>query len=474
MALINNYPYSDFENINLDWLIRIVKEYVEKTDKVVIDMAELKKYVDDYFDNLDIQDEVDNKLQEMYDNGDLAVLIAQFLNANVLLSFTDISQMKSVVGIIAAGSCCITMGASSYNDGDTGLYYVRNLSISDNIDDYNLVSFTNFPTLVAERVNKKPDWTRLKGKTCILIGDSYLGGVGATHGWGYYLQNKYGCTCYEYVGSGGGFLATGSGNKKMGDLLNDAYSDHGGDEIDFIITVAGYNDYTAAYNAQLLTNIRNFGSNLKTYFPHAEWYYFTNSGRLGTYRTTAYNGYARDAYNLMINTLIAAGVKCSKELIWWTYHDDALCYANDNVHLSDAGYELYADLINSFINGGDITYHAILQTPVSTLQDSDSNDYMSASITGLMCSMDGPMVHLGWVSWVTAKAIVSSNQVINVSRKITPPYNQYLASGIGAIGNLLMLAGVADGRTDGYIRLIESGANSGASVRLSAIYSVEV
>lgn len=38
--------------------------------------VELKKFVDDYFKNLDVQDEINNKLEEMYENGDFDTLFS--------------------------------------------------------------------------------------------------------------------------------------------------------------------------------------------------------------------------------------------------------------------------------------------------------------------------------------------------------------------------------------------------------------
>lgn len=34
MGLFSNFPYSDFENINLDWIINKVKEYILKYDNL--------------------------------------------------------------------------------------------------------------------------------------------------------------------------------------------------------------------------------------------------------------------------------------------------------------------------------------------------------------------------------------------------------------------------------------------------------
>lgn len=59
------FPYSSFGDLNLDWIMRKVKEAVDKSD-----------YAKNYVDNLDFQSAVDAKIDEMRDNGELASILA--------------------------------------------------------------------------------------------------------------------------------------------------------------------------------------------------------------------------------------------------------------------------------------------------------------------------------------------------------------------------------------------------------------
>ena len=81
----NLIPYTDIHEMNLDWIIAKVKEYIEKTETLEINFNDLKQYVNsklieletymnDYFENLDVQDEINNKLDEMAESGQLADL----------------------------------------------------------------------------------------------------------------------------------------------------------------------------------------------------------------------------------------------------------------------------------------------------------------------------------------------------------------------------------------------------------------
>ena len=49
MAIINNYPYSDFENINLDWLIKTMmkalEDYAKLAEDTKLSIAELENII---------------------------------------------------------------------------------------------------------------------------------------------------------------------------------------------------------------------------------------------------------------------------------------------------------------------------------------------------------------------------------------------------------------------------------------------
>lgn len=151
MAVFENFPYTDVHQLNLDWIISKVREYLTKVDALEIDFNTLKNYVVSYFDNLDIQEEVNNKLDEMASSGQLAEIIAQYLDTLTLIAFNTKKDMKSANNLVN-GVDILTLGTETYNDGKTALYKVRELTSSDIIDDITIVALTNFPTLIAEKL----------------------------------------------------------------------------------------------------------------------------------------------------------------------------------------------------------------------------------------------------------------------------------------------------------------------------------
>ena len=77
------FPYSNFHDLNLDWIIREVKKAIDgfkslsnKTDNFEKTLNNALEYINNYFKNLNVQEEINNKLEEMKENGELADIIA--------------------------------------------------------------------------------------------------------------------------------------------------------------------------------------------------------------------------------------------------------------------------------------------------------------------------------------------------------------------------------------------------------------
>lgn len=154
MGVFEQFPYTNFHDLNLDWIIKKVKECLDQVDVNTADMADLKNYVLNYFANLDVQDEINNKLDEMADNGELANIIAEYLNTQALLIYNTKADMVASV-TIADGQTVRTLGKNTYNDGLGYIYKIRTIVNTDVVDGVNIVALTNDNTLVAERLESK-------------------------------------------------------------------------------------------------------------------------------------------------------------------------------------------------------------------------------------------------------------------------------------------------------------------------------
>lgn len=86
------FPYTNFHELNLDWLIKEWKDTKNILNVELSDLQDLKEYINNYFDNLDVQEEINNKIDEMYNNGELQNLLTK-INSGVAIylgnSYTD-------------------------------------------------------------------------------------------------------------------------------------------------------------------------------------------------------------------------------------------------------------------------------------------------------------------------------------------------------------------------------------------------
>lgn len=115
---------------------------------------ELKDYVDNYFKNIDVQTEINNKLDDMASSGTLAEIIALFLDTISMFGFNTLADLKGAQNL-TAGLICKTLGTSTYSTGDGHYYYIRNKTAGDVIDEDNIVAITASDTIIAEKIPDK-------------------------------------------------------------------------------------------------------------------------------------------------------------------------------------------------------------------------------------------------------------------------------------------------------------------------------
>lgn len=75
MSFENKYPYTDFHELNLDWFLARFKEVTDQVTTLDETVQQFTEFVTNYFDNLDVQEEINNKLNAMAADGSLSALI---------------------------------------------------------------------------------------------------------------------------------------------------------------------------------------------------------------------------------------------------------------------------------------------------------------------------------------------------------------------------------------------------------------
>lgn len=129
-----------------------INELVKAVNGMEKVIKEAVDYINNYFDNLDVQEEIDNKLDDMADSGELAEIITAYLELKAVLAFDTPSDLKSATNLIE-GSFAKTYGYKRKGDGVYDLYYIREAD-GDVNDDYNTIILTNDNTLVAIRIQQ--------------------------------------------------------------------------------------------------------------------------------------------------------------------------------------------------------------------------------------------------------------------------------------------------------------------------------
>jgi hypothetical protein len=184
LCVLQNFPYieEDFDALTDYALLCKIVEYLNNvinSQNIVLNNVtelntayeNLKNYVDNYFKNLDIQTEINRKLDEMAESGQLREIITQYLNISSVLAYNTVADMKDAENVID-GSFCKTYGLENYKDGKGRFYKIRKLVNTDVIDEVNIIAMTNDDTLVAELI---PDFyineltTNLNGLNDVVI-----------------------------------------------------------------------------------------------------------------------------------------------------------------------------------------------------------------------------------------------------------------------------------------------------------------
>lgn len=91
----NNFPYADMQDLNIDWLLKKMKETdalsnraMEKAQSAEDIANQLKEFVNNYFDNLDVQNEINNKIDALVANGQFAAMVAE-VSPDVISNWLD-------------------------------------------------------------------------------------------------------------------------------------------------------------------------------------------------------------------------------------------------------------------------------------------------------------------------------------------------------------------------------------------------
>ena len=146
-AYLNSMTYYEALTFMVKFLTTEVIPTVNNNSKVV---EELQEYVAHYFDNLDVQEEINNKLDDMAESGELVEVIGAYLNAKSVIGYDTVADLKLADNLIN-GSYVKTLGYTTINDNGGSYYKIVTKTEDDVVNETTIISLSD-DNLVAKLI----------------------------------------------------------------------------------------------------------------------------------------------------------------------------------------------------------------------------------------------------------------------------------------------------------------------------------
>lgn len=275
LVLIQRFPFieEDFDGINLYGILSKIKESLnnvianeqivtENQENVYNSFVDLHNFVEDYFNNLDVQEEINNKLDEMAESGVLQEIITLYLNSKAFFGFNTINDLKQATNLIN-GSYAKTLGYYVLNDNGGAFYKIRNITNDDIVDNATIIPLYDnnlIAELITNNANVKQFGAKGDGQT-----DDQLPIQNAIN----YVINRGGGTVYfpngEYLINSSLLINTDKGLKITGN--GERYTNKNSTlifncENSFNIQTPSYNFHIENINITNLLSVANYRTKL--------------------------------------------------------------------------------------------------------------------------------------------------------------------------------------------------------------------
>lgn len=442
MALFENFPYTNFHELNLDWVIQKIKEFNSKLNTA---MAAKITVADP------IQWDISKQYEQftvVVDNNRAYLSIApvpygvSITDTDYWQEIFDLDQMfqdlKSAMSINDDGGSLTSSANRSVNDlvwlNDTLHVVTAPITLGDtyssaNVQEISIEAWvkalvsglsTNLSALTAQ--------TKRSRKAVILIGDSYSIDTEMWTGWIHAFSNEYGSviTVYDMGSGGSGFKQGNDDIPNFNTVLTQGLATMTAEQknnVTDIIVVGGYNDVSRnATLSELKTLMSEFKNTALTACPYAK----VSVGFCGVHyssdsvmtRCRVMNGtYAEAAQHSgisVINNIILTLL--NKSLLYTDAGN-----ANRNFHPNTDGNKQLAMRIYNYIMTGSIgrvtyaeiisnTLHVYVEDGVVNIFTAGTSPFMPAAVYG---------VNLVANQWITAFDLADSNLLWFFSTNVT-------------------------------------------------------
>ena len=96
MGIYRHFPYSNFHEMNMDEIIKLMKELLEEWEATHEEWEGFKEYITEYFNNLDLSEETLNVINRMISSGEFVTLLqtasTDVIDAWLTANFTNPSN----------------------------------------------------------------------------------------------------------------------------------------------------------------------------------------------------------------------------------------------------------------------------------------------------------------------------------------------------------------------------------------------
>lgn len=148
LCVLQNFPFieADFDALtNYELMCKIV-EYLNKlAEEQNITNDKVNELIDK-FNNLNLQEEVNKKLDEMALDGTLGEIISNYIDNNVTRTYNTLIDL--LTADLVSGIKVKTLGYHTINDGGSAFYYITNIQPTNSI--YETLTNGNYAVLVIE------------------------------------------------------------------------------------------------------------------------------------------------------------------------------------------------------------------------------------------------------------------------------------------------------------------------------------
>lgn len=127
--------------------------------------TEAIRAIENWIQNVDLQEFIDHKLDEMAESGELQEIISEYLNSIAVFGFDTVDDMIHAENLIN-GSYARTCGSLTFNDGNSALYKIRTVTNDDTVDGTYIVAMETDDTLVAEKILEYLGFVTVGVKNC--------------------------------------------------------------------------------------------------------------------------------------------------------------------------------------------------------------------------------------------------------------------------------------------------------------------